>query len=331
MVWEQEPYWKKKKIPLFLKSINNLLDINPELLQTSDRTTRYVFEKPLFLIENKIECVSNITNSNNTKKNTSPEVMKQLWLNLINNYYQDNTLIFTDGSKDKHGCGAAYFIPELHVQALYSLNRNMSSFTTELVAIYKAIHYIKESDHEKFLVCTDSQAAVKTMDSVQKGEKGPNLAFSILLEILHCPKKISLIWTPGHIGISHNEKVDELAKRAITRGEKCHNINVPILDITSVLKLKEYELINKMYQQSNKAQWYKGIVSTVNRRPWFKNQNIPRKAINQICRLKFGHRKVNSTLFKVNLSFTPLCLNCTDGVIENPRPYDLGMSCIPIC
>ena len=68
--------------------------------------------------------------------------------------YDGHVLTFTDGSKTKEGVGCA-FVSGRDTRS-FSLPANSSVFTSELVAISKALSFIEVGDEVRHLILTDS-------------------------------------------------------------------------------------------------------------------------------------------------------------------------------
>lgn len=45
------------------------------------------------------------------------------------------------------------------------MNKIYSSYTAELVAIYKALLYVIPLESDNFIICTDSQSSIRTLGS----------------------------------------------------------------------------------------------------------------------------------------------------------------------
>uniref|UniRef100_A0A1B6IZV8 ribonuclease H n=1 Tax=Homalodisca liturata TaxID=320908 RepID=A0A1B6IZV8_9HEMI len=253
---------------------------------------------------------------NSIKGDTSKETLKQLWLEKMSLSYLGYVYVYTDGSKTDDGCGAAFLIPRTNTTALYSLSKYMSSYSSELIAIYKAVQFINKTQYDNVVICTDSQAAVTAISNYSKDKSKNQLIISIVYELKALNKNIVFVWIPGHVSLDFNERVDNLARDAITTGVKIPEINVPLEDFKVARKRKGMEHYQVIFELTPKAHWYKNIVKKVSYVPWFKNSKLLRKEIVTISRLRLGHARVNSKLFAIKKYFTPLCLNCSLGVEE---------------
>ena len=65
----------------------------------------------------------------------------------------------------------------------------------------------------RFAIFTDSSSSVKTLKSSESKSR-PNL-HTELIELIHTlSSDVTIIWVPSHIGISGNERADQLAGKA---------------------------------------------------------------------------------------------------------------------
>lgn len=235
----------------------------------------------------------------------------QIFNEQTNTIYKNYIQIFTDGARNAHGVGCAFWIPSINVVNRYKLSNFMSSYTSELIAIYRAVKYTCYIDVQNILICTDSLASVNALHSFAYKAEGNSLVVSIIHDIVNSDKNIVILWIPGHVGIVHNEIVDKIARESISVGEDDLEINVPTNDFNSYLKKNLILNFETQLQTTPKALWYKTIESKFPKYKWFSNTKWSRQDIIYILRLRFGHARTNACLFKINQYFTPLCLKCT--------------------
>ena len=81
------------------------------------------------------------------KKNTSSDQCKTKAERYIKIRYNLSLKIFTDGSKNasKEQTRCAFAIPALNVHQMFKLNKNLTVYTSELIAILKALEWINEN------------------------------------------------------------------------------------------------------------------------------------------------------------------------------------------
>ena len=133
--------------------------------------------------------------------------------------YPDSTFLYTDGSKTIDGVGFAFVHGSRCFR--YKLPNFCSIFTAKAAAILRALEYAEQQRLYKCVICTDSQSvttAVRNPDSDQP------IVFDLIgtfHRLLAAGYDITLVWIPGHCGISVNEMADTQAKIAVSRGDLC--------------------------------------------------------------------------------------------------------------
>lgn len=143
----------------------------------------------------------------NNKGNTALQIFRNLFKEKTQNYNQ--VLVFIDVSKTENYIALAIiingFVYKFRVPALNSI------FTTEALAIQKAIDIINEMPNNSFNILTNS---LSTLASIQNPEKNNEITNNIINLLNNTNKHITLTQIPSHIGIEGNEKVDMMAKQA---------------------------------------------------------------------------------------------------------------------
>jgi ribonuclease HI len=115
---------------------------------------------------------------------------------------------YTDGSSTKERTGAG-----VHGLRPERLGRHATVFQPEVYAIiYYVLENIKRSYYNRIFIFSDSQAALKALNSFLIKSKLVWNCFQLLLELAEHNKVKKLIWMPGHSGVEGNEKADQLAK-----------------------------------------------------------------------------------------------------------------------
>ncbi|XP_046689047.1 uncharacterized protein LOC124374954 isoform X1 [Homalodisca vitripennis] len=264
-------------------------------------------------------CRVDINRMENPKSEIPPETLKKLFIEQINEEFSDYIKIYTDGSRNAEGSGAAVLLQGRpnHLSYKFCLPKIASSYTAELYAIKKAIEIANLQPGNKVLICSDSKAAIHAVKTACKLDYIDNITSQIVEEVLSSEKKITLQWVPGHVGITPNEIVDKLAKEAIQTGKVIKDLVLPMGDFVSHLKCEMTSLYKAEVEQSNKARWYRDVQRDLPMVPWFKNAKIGRSKLVTIIRLRLGHAQVNETLFRINCYFTEKCLKCTLNVKES--------------
>lgn len=214
---------------------------------------------------------------------------------------------FTDGSKKEDEVGAAFWNPTLLISRSYSLPAFTSVLHAELSAILLCLDYILHSfPAGKFLIISDSLTAIR---SIHKPPLNINntLAFKIALNLSIMTNRfqIRFLWIPGHSGIPGNHYVDNLARAAHLSSNKFDTLT-PV-ELLSLAKSINYQKWMSSFEKNNKSQYFT-IQPTLPSRPWFSRlQNLSRRSISKICRLRFGHSSLPYFLFHIGLSPSNIC------------------------
>ncbi len=131
--------------------------------------------------------------------------------------YRDYIQIYTDGSKDPESgrTGSAIFIVNQGGEESKRITNDLNVCTVELYAIMMALEWIRKEDKiSKVLIGSDSLSALYSLRTGMSNSR-QHLLYEILATYTRVKEKcneIQLIWTPAHIGILGNERVDKLAK-----------------------------------------------------------------------------------------------------------------------
>ena len=84
------------------------------------------------------------------------------------NNYTRHLQIYTDGSKDSaaNTAGCAFTIPKLYKSHTeIKITPLLTVYTSELIAILKALQWILENKPEKVVILTDSLSAIQSLES----------------------------------------------------------------------------------------------------------------------------------------------------------------------
>ena len=147
----------------------------------------------------------------------------------IQNQFRNSLCVYTDGSADDAGAGAAFCIPDMgKIHRRYHLPR-LNIFTVELTAILMALTYISDLPRLPIsvTVLSDSKSALAAIESDAKSSRE-----DIVIEILTLAHQlivrgcdVQLQWVPAHIGLAGNEMADRFAKQAAAN---LHSETIPL-------------------------------------------------------------------------------------------------------
>ena len=106
---------------------------------------------------------------------------------VFENNYTRHLQIYTDGSKDSaaNTAGCAFTIPKLYKSHTeIKITPLLTVYTSELIAILKALQWILENKPEKVVILTDSLSAIQSLES-GKSHTRPDILDQILY-LIHC-------------------------------------------------------------------------------------------------------------------------------------------------
>ena len=297
-----ESIFEPKYIPLFLSKPNSIptfgIRINSLLEQSNLDPHVSVFQTqiPLWTLSSPDV---NLSLQHNVKADTDPLVYHTLFTNILLDHINFST-IFTDGSKSSEGVGCAFIhgntSSSLHLPTIASI------FSAETVAILKALEYIESCSLKKSLIFSDSLSVLQSLK--QMNFKNPLILQTLLkLDSLSLEYDIKLIWIPGHIGLSGNEKADRAAKSAL---------DLPLTDFD--LPFSDYKPLAASYICTKwQESWDQAIHNKLHTiKPKIGMTKLPsltRKEQVVITRIRLGHSNLtHSYLF--NRGDAPMCYGC---------------------
>ncbi|KAL4148382.1 hypothetical protein QTP88_002640 [Uroleucon formosanum] len=246
----------------------------------------------------------NLTLTKFKKENTMPFIYK----NMLNNILQEHpnsVHIYTDASKTNDGVGFAMIINNQTIA--YKLPPQASIFTTEAMAIYKAVKYLHTEyvNHQtKCIILSDS---LSNLIAITNTRNQTDITKLIQEETFLAENKnihILFVWIPGHIGIPGNEMADQEAQNTITSTSIAIINSITFADAKNEIKLhsnnKWHSHWRKLSTKLNK------IKNNIN--PW-KNPELNRKEETIINRLRIGHKHLTHS-YLMSKDDPPLCDVC---------------------
>jgi ribonuclease HI len=269
-----------------------------------------VFNLPLKVFQSLPNVITNI--GLNKKSNQHFNSLNQKFLACVNEKWPTHLKIYTDGSKiDSKGfSGSAYVIPKLNLDAGFKLPPEASVYSAECFALKEALRRCLSLQEKHIIVFSDSLSLVKCLASPQSLFCRNQLIIDIrllLFRLKELDRDVVIAWIPAHCGIYGNERADVLAKRAVQGDSLCNDFITPECDSLNALERKNVEDWYTSWQGSPKGSHYKKVQASIPSRPWFHKRNLSRHHIVTITRLRFGHIRLDSHLFRFGLSGTPYC------------------------
>ena len=199
--WEHRATRRGIDIPWIGHAKNMLNELNLNLGEIDKLHQGYIY-KPY-------EIHVNFTMHTTTKQNLTPIEANQQFNQMLT-LYDRFIPVYTDGSVKDNQTSCAVVIKDRNY--LYHLPDHTSIFTAELYAISMAIDKIKETNNNRFLICSDSLSALQTL----KSGKENSLSHKIMQKIASTNKIIELEWVPSHMDIPGNEAADQMANEALS-------------------------------------------------------------------------------------------------------------------
>jgi hypothetical protein len=136
----------------------------------------------------------------------------------------------------------------------YNICEDIPISAVELTAIQMAMQRISGQEAERNLIQTDSLTACWIVRKAATTEK-----------------KIIVKWIPAHVGISGNEKADELAKKGTTDGTPTQ-YKQKLKDLYRQIDNDLLENWNGWWfstTSTEKGRWYNDIERQVGKDPWY--------------------------------------------------------------
>jgi len=214
------------------------------------------------------------------------------------NQYSKNIQIYTDASVKETGrAGAAFCIPEEQVEVEIRISDKTSIITGELIAIYTALQFLQTTDITKkeIVILTDSLTAIRLIADTKYSQNNIETEILQLMETLENQQKldISIIWVPGHAGITGNERADRVAKTASEKSVVDIKTDNTIQELYSNIDIAIYAEWQKNYTSSATAQTYKKLEPVVNKNIKYMENNRRKETI--ITRLRLGRCLLNQS------------------------------------
>jgi ribonuclease HI len=240
----------------------------------------------------------------------SPHLVNNLFYSFVSSEFPNYSIIYTDGSVSSNSAGFSFYIPSLQLCFSDCLPYLSSSFSAEGFALIHALRYIHSLPPNSFLIVTDSQSLLYSI--MGNPFKSGSSVFSIFIRSLIADLEaaghlLKFLWVPSHVGITGNEKADSLAKvSASSQSRSIHKIPYSDL-IPHFHRVIRNAWRSQWTANTATASWFKSSCSDIPRFPWFSNINLSRFYIISFCRLRFGHNRLPSHAYYLNLNSSPYC------------------------
>ncbi|GBL87721.1 hypothetical protein AVEN_81338-1 [Araneus ventricosus] len=173
-------------------------------------------------------------------------------------------VIFTDCSKMEGRVGCAFVVfynkTELDYKK-FRLNESRTVLMAEVIAIQKAVQYVKANDLGQVNIISDSRSALMALSAV---EEARDIINNIKEDIKECKGKITLTWNRAHVGNFWNECADQLAKEATLISDE----TISFVPSRNQIRYEGNKIIKDLWQNrwndSKNARWTKNLIDKVN-------------------------------------------------------------------
>lgn len=246
------------------------------------------------------------------QEEAEPEFLTEFVKSYIRDTYDSCMEIYTDGSKDPDTgrTGASMVVRGIGVSFFWRLTDEVSVYSTETVAIVKALEWLEETRPEKVVICSDSAAALNSIQSSRSCRM--DLLYEVYMHLHQLERMgvaVTFLWIPAHVGVWGNERADRLAKKALTRSEPEISVHLGRGEMKVLIQRE----IMKQWQ----AQWdleRKGRHLHSIQRQVGKGARVGSNRRDEVvmARLRIGHTLLNDTQFRVGRRVSGNCSWCVD-------------------
>lgn len=257
---------------------------------------------------------------------------------------QETIEIYTDGSKipNSRANGVGIIIKNTNIGREEWSNRGISIsnmatiFTTEAVALEKAIEIVKnEMENKDVIIFTDALSVLQGIKNIRKKEKSISDEDKRIRRIRNAIIKrdkqnresaereeerigyLKIAWVPAHSGIEGNERADANAKE-LTEGVPAREVKIPWRDIKVNLEEKEWreskEEMERIGEEKGVKYFSRRENNIGNRRPWFVEMiGMERRNISYLNRIRANHYNLAESLHRKRMVESPDC-ECGRGI-----------------
>lgn len=231
--------------------------------------------------------------------------------------------LYTDGSKTPDSTTSAFYDPQLKFTKCTEIDKQCSIFTAECYAILQALQYVQNVTNDKILVISDSKSVLLALENTTLNCKANYLLIhikKILNHLFKSGKVVNFLWVRSHCGITGNEVVDRATRQAPNE-DHSNTLKVPGSDYYNLLSMALKTVYEEYWKTicKEKGVWYAKIQKTPPAQPWYNSiKYCDRKFVTTITRIRFGHCRIPSHLYKLKMTENPKCKEC------NHNPGDLN-------
>ncbi|XP_067145314.1 uncharacterized protein [Centruroides vittatus] len=223
--------------------------------------------------------------------------------------------IYTDGSRDSHGTGAAmvyYYINKKQYHQRWRLHKNCNNYQAELLAIHRAVKWITTAKScDTIYICSDSQSALAALEDFTSKNTTVQDIWRMLLQNNN-NNQIVFSWVKAHSGNVGNERADALAKLACQQDTMVSYSKVSQQCIKYHIKLYYLSSWQLLWQSSPKGRCLHSFLPDVHQRICLSHLGIGHFVLAFLT----GHGNFGRYLQEYGHLSTDLCSDC--GEPEDP-------------
>ncbi len=248
---------------------------------------------------------------------------------LINKDYKEFVHVYTDGSK-KPETGVTGYGVAIPAKGI-GINRRTSDFlgvyTVEMVAVLVALRWVEKTRQEKVLICSDSSSVLESLRSFHSKSR-QDVLYEVLQSVTRITNqggRVQFMWVPAHVGVKGNEQVDELAKRALKKGNIEMQIKISKAEVKSFIWEKTNQIWQERWDREEKGRHLYQIQKSVK---ITRLGGGHRREETVMTRLRLGHGALNKSLKMIGKHETGLCEWCqeeesVEHIIIRCRRYEV--------
>ncbi|MBW0473121.1 hypothetical protein O181_012836 [Austropuccinia psidii MF-1] len=248
---------------------------------------------------------------------TREDAKKQVMSQILKEMGRNSTIIFTNGSSiPEQGVGLAALILNTtrNKKRFIGTTESISNFKSELMRIQIAADLIQEettmdTSRNSATIFSDSQGALIKSTNPYYSSRGQHIYVRTFNKLRKLKEKIeiTLYWCPGHKDITHNCKIDELAREA-TSNTNINNQDIIPLSLSQLQQLatKITPILAPLTEEEKKHVKFK----TERKKIAEKLGTLEKGIAALIHQLRAGHVPLNDHLTRIKSISNYKCSKC---------------------
>ena len=142
--------------------------------------------------------------------------MNKVLQHMARKHLSMDMLKYTQMDQKIHKMGTGIYIPEFNKIYGYRLNHFLSVYSIKMTGIIIALRWIEEVKPLRTVICTDSMAALHSLDTGHSSREDLIIEMRhLLLQLRNLAIIIEFCWVPAFIGIRGNEEADKITKKIL--------------------------------------------------------------------------------------------------------------------